>query len=206
VDGSSAYSAVVANRIVFTREIDAVPVVGAGSKVTITFLNDGSVESFRYDWPQYTPAGRAQATADVAEILKRVQRVAGLRTERDFIGKGDSPRALARQAPLELGDKATLQRLACGYYDPGVRAREADAPVQPGCYYHVVYMRGGESSSRAPHARGRCQPPSVSKPTGVGPRLPCLLALTARQPQMRRSVQSLRESDETMKRHRAKML
>jgi hypothetical protein len=65
VDGTSAYSAVVANRIVFTREIDGVPVVGAGSKVTITFLNDGSVESFRYDWPQYTPTGRVQATAGV---------------------------------------------------------------------------------------------------------------------------------------------
>ena len=150
VDGTSAYSAVVANRIVFTREIDGVPVVGAGSKVTITFLNDGSVELFRYDWPQYTPTGRVQATAGVPEILKRVQRVLGGRTDRDFVGTGDKPGALARQAPVELGDKATLQRLACGYYDPGVMVREADAPVQPGCYYHVVHTRGeGEFITRA---------------------------------------------------------
>ena len=43
-DGTGAYSAVVANRIVFTRVIDGLPVVGAGSKVTVTFLNDGSVQ------------------------------------------------------------------------------------------------------------------------------------------------------------------
>jgi hypothetical protein len=137
VDGTSAYSAAVANRIVFTREINGIPVVGAGSKVTITFLNDGSVESFRYDWPQYTFTERVQATADVAEILKRVQRVAGIRTDRNFVRDSDKA-----SAPIELDGKATLQRLACGYYDPGVMVRETDAPVQAGCYYHVVYTRG----------------------------------------------------------------
>jgi hypothetical protein len=137
VDGTSAYSAVVANRIVFTREINGIPVVGAGSKVTITFLNDGSVESFRYDWPQYTSTERVQATADVAEILKRVQRVAGIRTDRNFVRDTDKA-----SAPIELDGKATLQRLACGYYDPGVMVREAEAPVQAGCYFHVVYTRG----------------------------------------------------------------
>jgi hypothetical protein len=137
VDGTSAYSAVVANRIVFTREINGIPVVGAGSKVTITFLNDGSVESFRYDWPQYTATERVQATADVAEILKRVQRVAGIRTDRNFVRDSDKA-----SASIELDGKATLQRLACGYYDPGVMAREAEAPVQAGCYFHVVYTRG----------------------------------------------------------------
>jgi len=138
VDGTSAYSAVVANRIVFTREINGIPVVGAGSKVTITFLNDGSVESFRYDWPQYTSTERVQATADVAEILKRVQRVAGIRADRNFVR--DSDKASAR---IEFDNgNATLQRLECGYYDPGVMVRETEAPVQAGCYFHVVYTRG----------------------------------------------------------------
>lgn len=150
-DGTSAYSAVVANRIVFTREIDGVPVVGAGSKVTITFLNDGSVESFRYDWPQYTPTERIQATVDVAEILKRIQKVAGIRSDRDLVPRTDSVREPEPgPAPVELGGNAALQRLACGYYDPGVIVREADAPVQAGCYYHVVYTRGeGDFITRA---------------------------------------------------------
>ena len=150
-DGTSAYSAVAANRIVFTREIDGVPVVGAGSKVTITFLNDGSVESFRYDWPQYTPTERIQATVDVAEILKRVQKVAGIRSDRDFVPRPNNVREPEPgPAPVELGGNAALQRLACGYYDPGVIVREADAPVQAGCYYHVVYTRGeGDFITRA---------------------------------------------------------
>jgi hypothetical protein len=150
VDGKSAYSAVVANRIVFTREIEGIPVMGAGSKVTITFLNDGSVESFRYDWPQYVPTERIQATANVEEILKRVQRVAGMQTDRDFMRKSDYPSSSQGPPPLETGSKATLQRLACGYYDSGVMVREADAPVQPGCYYHVVYATGdGKFIARA---------------------------------------------------------
>jgi hypothetical protein len=150
VDGTSAYSAVVANRIVFTREIDGLPIVGAGSKVTITFLNDGSVESFRYDWPQYTPTERIQTTAPVAEILRRVQRVASVRTDRDFIPRADYRPSEVGSAQVELGGRTTLERLTCGYYDPGVMVREADAPVQAGCYYHVVYTRGeGEFITRA---------------------------------------------------------
>ena len=46
IDGSSSYSTVLANRMIFTREIEGVPVVGAGSKVAVTFLNDGSIEFF----------------------------------------------------------------------------------------------------------------------------------------------------------------
>jgi hypothetical protein len=107
VDGTLAYSAVVANRIVFTREVEGVPVVGAGSKVTITFLNDGSVESFRYDWPQYTRTERIQATAPVAEILRRVQRVAGIRTDRDFVPRADHRPSEAGSPPIDLGGRAT---------------------------------------------------------------------------------------------------
>jgi hypothetical protein len=153
VDGTSGYSAVVANRIVFTREIGGIPVLGAGSKVTITFLNDGSVESFSYDWPQYTPTERIQATADVAEILRRVQRVAGVRINRDVLPGANRGSSVAGSASVDLGDNATLQRLVCGYYDPGVMVREADAPVQAGCYYHVVYTQGaGEFITRAGRA------------------------------------------------------
>jgi hypothetical protein len=145
-DGTAGYSAVVASRIVFTREIDGVPVVGAGSKVTITFLNDGSLESFRYDWPQYIATDRVQPTTDVAEVLNRVGRIAGVRPETLLRG-GDRP-ALAPDRSAQ--GMTTLQRLVCGYYDPGVMARDADAPVQTGCYFHLVNTRGeGDYVTRA---------------------------------------------------------
>lgn len=137
-DGTSSYSAVVANRIVFTREIDGIPVVGAGSKVTITFLNDGGIESFRYDWPQYVATDRMQATVDVSEILNRVSRTVGLRAQ-NLQREGEQSTLSPEQTRRS---KTTLQRLACGYYDPGVMARNPDAPIQTGCYYHLVETRG----------------------------------------------------------------
>jgi hypothetical protein len=142
-DGTSAYSAVVANRVVFTREIDGIPVVGAGSKVTITFLNDGSIESFRNDWPQYAATDRMQETVDISEILNRVSRIVGLRAQ-DLHREGEQSPEQARRG------RTTLRRLACGYYDPGVMARDPDAPIQTGCYYHIVETRGeGDFITRA---------------------------------------------------------
>ena len=145
-DGTSAYSAVVANRVVFTREIDGIPVVGAGSKVTITFLNDGSLESFRYDWPEYAATDRLQATADITEILNRVSRTVGLRAQ--DLQREDEQSALSPEQARR--GRTTLRRLACGYYDPGVMARDPDAPIQTGCYYHIVETRGeGDYITRA---------------------------------------------------------
>jgi hypothetical protein len=145
-DGTSATSAVVANRVVFTRVIDGIPVVGAGSKVTLTFLNDGSIESFRYDWPQYTATDRMQATADIGEILNRVSRVVGLRVQ-DLQREGEQSTLSPEQARR---GRTALRRLACGYYDPGVMARDPDAPIQTGCYYHLVETRGeGDYVTRA---------------------------------------------------------
>jgi len=143
-DGSSPYSAVVANRIVFSREIGGIPVVGAGSKVTITFLNDGSLESFRYDWPSYTRTGRVQHLAQPSNILRRLQRVAGVRTGGDVSGAIAMPLNIELVKSMRLGDKVQLQDLKCGYYDPGFMNRDVRAPVQAGCYYHVVHT-GGDS-------------------------------------------------------------
>jgi hypothetical protein len=146
VDGSSGYSSVVANRIVFTREVDGVPVIGAGSKVTITFLNDASVESFRYDWPRYVATDRNGATVDINEVLNRISRVVGTRPQSLQRDGGSSPLSpeQARQG------RTTLQRLKCGYYDSGAMVRDVGAPVQSACYYHLVEARGeGDLVTRA---------------------------------------------------------
>lgn len=142
-DGSHAYSAVVAARIIFSREIRGVPVVGAGSKITITFLNDGAIESFRYDWPVYEPTRRIQQITSSQEILRRVQRVAAVRTNRYVGGEVDqSLKGGAIGHPVQLDEQVQLQDLKCGYYDPGLLNRDSRFPVQAGCYYHVIEKRG----------------------------------------------------------------
>jgi len=141
--GGNAYSAVVAHRVVFGREIGGIPVVGAGSKVTITFLNDGSVASFRYDWPVYTRTGRMQDVAAPIEVLRRVQRVAGVRTRAEVDRALVAPPNLRSiTGPIKLGANLDLRDLKCGYYDPGLALRDPAAPVQAGCYYHVLETRG----------------------------------------------------------------
>ena len=142
-DGSAPYSAVTAARVVFSREIEGIPVVGAGSKVTITFLNDGTVESFRYDWPTYTRTANMQRLASAQEILRRVQRVTGTRAKSNMYQDLPAPASIeAISQPMRLGSDAQLQDLKCGYYDPGFANRSATAPVQAGCYYHVLHMDG----------------------------------------------------------------
>ena len=110
VNGTHARSSVVAARVVFSREIRGVPVVGAGSKVTVTFLNDGAVESFRYDWPIYEQTSRTQQIVSSSEIVRRIQRVAAVGTD-GYVGdkvtqnprggKIDHPVALNRQSQLQ---------------------------------------------------------------------------------------------------------
>jgi hypothetical protein len=136
--GERPYSAVVAHRAVFSREIGGIPVVGAGSKVTVTFLNDGSV-----DWPVYTRTSRMQAMAAPIEVLHRLQRIIGVR------GNAEIDRALKAlpslesiTAPIKLGATVELQDMKCGYYDPGFALRDQTAPVQAGCYYHLLATRG----------------------------------------------------------------
>jgi hypothetical protein len=141
--GKNAYSSIVANRVVFTREIGGIPVVGAGSKVTVTFLNDGSLESFRYDWPTYKSSGRVQTVAAPIEVLRRVQRVSGVRTGANVDQVLKSiPDLKSITGPIKLGATVTLEDLTCGYYDPGFAVRDPTAPIQQGCYYHVLDTRG----------------------------------------------------------------
>ena len=146
-DGVAAPTNVTGNRIVFSREMNGTAVIGNGSKVTITFLNDGSVESFRYDWPTYSVTGRQQATVSPSDILLRVQRVVGARS-----GTAAATGVYAAPAPstsgkIDLGADAQLERLTCGYYDPGLNARDAVAPVQAACYYHAVHFAGSGSEA-----------------------------------------------------------
>ena len=104
---------VVANTVVFTRAIDGVPVVGGGSKIAVTFLNDGTAVAFDFDWPQYRKTERQQEVLPLDEI------------------RGRSSGVLA--VDLDARD-VTVTRFECGLFDPGVRKRDAAALVQSACF------------------------------------------------------------------------
>ena len=144
VSGGPIETTVTASRIVFTRIIDGIPVVGNGSKIIITFASDGNLESFRCDWPVYAHHARRQKPAGAATLLKRVQTVVQQRA-------GVSRSAAAANAviatspstyPVPLTVNAQLDQLECGYYDAGVDvstpgvAKPGD--VRPGCLYHAT--------------------------------------------------------------------
>jgi hypothetical protein len=130
--------AVVANRIVFGRTLNGVAVVGSGSKVILTFTNDGSLESFRYDWPKYQTAS-SQKVVDAGEILSRVQKVIGARNGVTAPTSGVTvPSSEGEAYPVELTPNTKLQALECGYYDAGSFATHAAQSVQPGCTYLAV--------------------------------------------------------------------
>jgi hypothetical protein len=130
-------NAVVANRIVFGRLINGVPVVGNGSKVILTFANDGSLESFRYDWPNYE-ADSTQTVVDAGEVLSRVQRVMGARNGvTPARSRVAVPSGRGAPYPLAITPNAQLQSMECGYYDAGSNGRKAQS-VQPGCTYLAV--------------------------------------------------------------------
>lgn len=130
---------VIANAISFTREINGIPVVGPGSKISIIFLNDGTVASFRYDWAAYASTGRSQNALPVGDVLQRVQRVVGARSNGVALQPVIVPANVTPDTQVDLGADMRLARLACGYYDQGFIVR-GSAPLQAGCYYHASHV------------------------------------------------------------------
>ncbi len=104
---------VVANTVVFTRAIDGVPVIGGGSKIAVTFLNDGTAVAFDFDWPKYRKTDRQQEVLPLDEVRGRGSRVLTV--------------------DLDASD-VTVKRFECGLFDPGVRKRDAAALVQSACF------------------------------------------------------------------------
>ena len=104
---------VLASTVVFSRSVAGIAIVGPGSKIAVTFANDGVPVAFDVDWAEYVPTGRVQEVLPVADILARSAALRG--------GAGDSQ----------------LERIECGYFDLGGRKRDAAAPLQAGCFLHV---------------------------------------------------------------------
>jgi hypothetical protein len=103
---------VVASRILFTRVIDGVPVLGPGNKVSVTFASDGTLVGFHLDWPELTRRAGNVPMADVQSVRAaadvQLGRVAG--------------QAWSAEKAFE-----------CGYYDPGVAGLSAGKTLQAAC-------------------------------------------------------------------------
>jgi hypothetical protein len=113
---------VTASRATYRRRVNGVDVIGAGSTVSITFDNAGTVIGFRFDWPEYAREGSRQAVLDIASIKAR---------------------AGALSAAPGGGAKLDLLRMNCGYYDRGAEERDWSAPVQSACSVGYVSNLSG---------------------------------------------------------------
>ncbi len=111
--------AIYSTRIVLTRVINGVPVLGAGSKVAVEVANDGTLVGFDIDWSQLVASTTTTSLLNVEGIRQRAQQLS-------FSSLGSTP--------LEVG-------FECGYYDTGAWFGRS-SQIQPGCI--VVYE---ESSS-----------------------------------------------------------
>ncbi len=135
-------SAISASRVVFGRTSGGGPVGGGGSTVALTFVNDGSLESFRYDWPSYSQLP-AQSVEPVGTLLSRLQEVIAARSSVTAPTTPVSvPTSRSAPYPVAVTPDTVLQKFECGYYDPGTKRRNAASPVQAGCVYHSLWQNG----------------------------------------------------------------
>lgn len=98
---------VIANIVVFGREVAGLPVVGPGSKVAVWFDNAGNPVGFDIDWPVYRVSTVEQPVVPRSELTRRVGRTT---------------------VPL---DGPTVRRFECGYVDLGATRRGKQ--LQSGC-------------------------------------------------------------------------
>jgi len=132
---------IVANRIVFTRRLQGLAIVGGGGTIAVTFANDGSPLAFSYDWARYSSRATPQATLPVGDLLARLQRIASLRATvvEDRLPALTPPADADPSSafPFDLTSETTLESFECGYVDFGEPSRDG-AVIQPGCSYRAL--------------------------------------------------------------------
>lgn len=105
-----------AGTMVYSRSLERLPVIGAGSKTAVLMDNEGMVFGFDYDWPEYAPTGKTQVVVDPQQVRSRAEKLTGL--------------------DLKAAN-VQVSRFECGYFDAGLERRAPEAPVQAGCSMHV---------------------------------------------------------------------
>jgi len=109
---------VVASRILFTRAIDGIPILGPGNKVSVTFANDGSLVGFDLDWPKLARKNGNPRITPFNETRNEADRRQGL-------GWGQ--------------EGVTEKVFECGYYDPGVAGLKEGNSLEPACVSIAEY-------------------------------------------------------------------
>jgi len=126
VDGSPATTSTVGAIVTYSRTLNGVDIVGAGSKIVVMFTADGTPWGFSYDWPTYTTTTTQQQVLPLTGIRKR--------------------HASLISNPANLASD-TEQHFECGYYDVGVRysKRDSNALIQMACVSQRVVAMVGDT-------------------------------------------------------------
>jgi hypothetical protein len=112
---------VIANRMIFGRKVDGMPVLGPGSWVSVSVSNDGTATEFEYDWPTYARIGKGRTVLDLDMIMAR--------------GAGLSHVSLD-------GPNVRIRSMDCGYYDSATPG----GALQPACTLDYSYDTAGGGS------------------------------------------------------------
>ncbi|MEE9366152.1 MAG: hypothetical protein V3W44_05635 [Dehalococcoidales bacterium] len=123
---------VTQNTAVFSRRVRGTDVVGAGSKIAIMFANDGSIEGFFYDWPEYEQLEDVQSGLSPELARERASQMSSLR-----VG----------------AQEVELKRFECGLMDEGMSDDIPNRLLQLACDVQYVGWTENSDGSRTPHAR-----------------------------------------------------
>ena len=109
-DGSRQ-EAIHNTKVVFTRVVDGIPVLGNGSKIAVLLATDGNMVGFDVDW---SPFVKSKVSRNFAGLDLIAERLNGLQTL-NIVRDGEFS-----------------ETIECGYYDVGAR-QESTGQIQPAC-------------------------------------------------------------------------
>jgi len=112
-DAGEPEQRVQAIKVVFTRAIDGIPVVGNGSKVTVFMKHDGTPVGFEANWSRFERTSKKQTSVARGSAEARIASFA--------------------HARLGVGQETSNDKVECGYYDPGQLA--AGGALQLACVH-----------------------------------------------------------------------
>ncbi len=117
---------VEANTIVFSRKVNGIDVLGAGSKVAIIFNYNQEPIGFRINWPTYKRSDIQFNIVSNREIAER---------------------ASSYNSALTTGTISRIKRFECGYFDNGKVSAKGLSLIQPACV--VFYSQEGDMGKSA---------------------------------------------------------
>lgn len=119
--GGAIVREVIASKVVITRTIGGVPVVGDGSKIAVYVAANGTIFGFDVDWSAFQ-FGNSALELVAPDVMRN--------------------RANAVRAAKGTLTASGAARVECGYYDIGSRDPLAGSAIQPACVFMNVEQDG----------------------------------------------------------------